>query len=120
MANPKETGDWLTKIIKAWEDNAADKEFAEMTLAQFKAKVKASFDARDVITGLDAKLVTAINTRADADKVSVPEAQLVVNSVKGSPEFGEDSSLYEAMGYVRKSERKSGLKKPKKSAPPPA
>jgi hypothetical protein len=41
----------------------------------------------------------------------------VVNGVKGDPAFGEDSDLYETMGYVRKSERKSGLTR-KKSTPP--
>ena len=33
---------------------------------------------------------------------------LVVNAVKGDPAFGENSDLYESMGYVRKSERKTG------------
>jgi hypothetical protein len=43
--------------------------------------------------------------------------QLVVNGVVGDPTFGPDSALYEAMGYVRKSERKSGLtRKGKKTA----
>ncbi len=37
----------------------------------------------------------------------------VVNGVKGDPAFGEDCDLYEAMGYVRKSERKSGLSRKK-------
>ena len=34
---------------------------------------------------------------------------LVVYGVMGNPAYGPDSDLYEAMGYVRKSERKSGL-----------
>ena len=34
---------------------------------------------------------------------------LVVNSVKGTQGFGSDSALYRAFGYVRKSERKTGL-----------
>ena len=33
----------------------------------------------------------------------------VVNSVKGDPHHGENSALYASFGYVRKSERKSGL-----------
>jgi hypothetical protein len=36
-------------------------------------------------------------------------AQLVTNGVLGDPEAGPDSDLYEAMGYVRTSARKSGL-----------
>lgn len=45
---------------------------------------------------------------------------LVVNAVKGDPEEGEDGEFYEALGYVRKSERKSGLSRGKKPAPVPA
>jgi len=40
----------------------------------------------------------------------------VVNGVLADPTEGPDSSLYEAMGYTRKSERKSGLTRGKKSA----
>jgi hypothetical protein len=38
------------------------------------------------------------------------------DDVTGDPAFGPDSSLYEAMGYVRKSERKSGLTRKGKTA----
>jgi hypothetical protein len=41
---------------------------------------------------------------------------LVVNSVVGDVDFGPDSSLPEAMGYVRESERKTGLTRKKKTA----
>ncbi len=37
---------------------------------------------------------------------------MVVNSVKGTPGFGPDSPLYRALGYIRKSERRSGLSRP--------
>ena len=33
----------------------------------------------------------------------------MVNAVKGDPAEGDNGELYEAMGYVRKSERHSGL-----------
>jgi hypothetical protein len=33
----------------------------------------------------------------------------IVNAVKGDPEEGEDGELYSAMGYVRRSDRSSGL-----------
>jgi hypothetical protein len=29
--------------------------------------------------------------------------------VRGTPQHGPDSSLYRALGYIRKSERRSGL-----------
>ena len=42
----------------------------------------------------------------------------MVNAVKGDPDEGEDGELYEAMGYVRKSERRSGLSRGKKTLVP--
>jgi hypothetical protein len=38
----------------------------------------------------------------------------------GDPNYGDDSNLYEAMGYIRKSERASGLTKKAKAAAKPA
>ena len=116
--SPKQFGTDLQKLIDAWTDIAPDKSFGGMTLAQFKAKVKPSFDKRAVITSLDNQMTQAQNDRDDADKVSSPAINLAVNGVKGDPDFGEDSDLYEAMGYVRKSERKSGLTRKKKTPPP--
>ncbi len=37
------------------------------------------------------------------------------NNVVGDPNFGPDSALYEALGYVRKSDRKSGFTRKKKN-----
>ena len=82
-----------------------------MTLLQFKNRVKASQDARVAIKNLEGQLSSAQNARDDADAESNRVIALVVNAVKGNPNHGEDSALYEAMGYVRKSERKSGLKR---------
>jgi hypothetical protein len=114
---PKQIEADINSITKGWEELAADKSFGGMTLAQYKAKVKASLDARGTIRSLDTQMTAAIDARDDADGESSKANQLVVNGVKGDPAFGEDSDLYEAMGYVRKSERKSGLTR-KKSTPP--
>ena len=98
-------------ITAAWESLRPGKTFAGMTLEQFKLRVKPSIDARAIISDCEHKLTSALNTRDDADKISNEACLLVVNSVKGDPAEGEDGELYEAMGYVRKSERKSGLKR---------
>ena len=63
-------------------------------------------------------MTAALDTRDDADGVSADANQAVVKGVVGDPAFGDDSDLYEAMGYVRKSERKSGLSRKKKTTPP--
>jgi hypothetical protein len=87
-----------------------------MTLAQFKAKVQPSFDARTAIDGLNAQLTAAMDTRDDADGVTSDANQMVIKGVVGDPNYGDDSNLYEAMGYVRKSERASGLTKKSNAA----
>ena len=53
--------------------------------------------------------------RADAD--FLVKAQQVVAGVLADPTEGPDSALYKAMGYRRKSERKSGLTR-KRNTPP--
>ena len=106
-------------VISAWETLRAEKSFAGMTLTQFKNKVKPSFDARASIDSLQNQLTAAINARDDADQETTKTVSLVVNSVKGDPDEGEDGELYEAMGYIRKSERRSGLSR-KAKAPPAA
>ena len=80
-----------------------------MTLAQYKTKVPPSFDARAKIAALEDQLTSAQDARDSADAVTNDTNQKVVNGVKGDPNYGDDSDLYDAMGYVRKSERASGL-----------
>ena len=106
---PKGIEKRLTKIIKAWEELCPAKSFAGLTLDQFKAKVKPSFDARERVREVRLDMTNALNARNDADKVSRKVALKVVQSVVGDVEEGDDSSLYETMGFVRKSERRTGL-----------
>jgi hypothetical protein len=101
------------KIINAWTTLAPTATFAGMTLAQYSGKVQPTFDTRTAIDKLDAQTTSALDARDAADMVTTQVNQLVVNAVKGDPTHGEDSDLYEAMGYVRKSARKSGLTRKK-------
>jgi hypothetical protein len=55
----------------------------------------------------------AMNQRDDAFADFFRKVELVVNGVRADPTEGIDSALYEAMGYTRKSERKSGLTRKK-------
>ncbi len=115
-ATPKESLERMNQIANAWGTLRPTKTFAGMTLVQFKAKIKPSLDARDEIHTLESQTIAAQNKRDDADKVSQAASQLVVNAVKGDPAEGEDGELYEALGYVRKSERSSGLHRGKTPA----
>ena len=116
MTGPQDTADRFTRMIDAWGQYAPDRTFGGLTLDQFKTIAQPAFDARAQIKALEDQMPPLINTRDAADAAGNAKAQLVVNGVIGDVEFGPDSSLYEAMGYVRKSERKTGLTRKKKPA----
>ena len=98
------------KVIRAaWRDIAPDATFAGMTLAEFEVASEVPLQLRADMTALQTKLRGMKASQADVDKAANELADLVVNSVKGTPGFGQNSPLYSAFGYVRKSDRKSGL-----------
>ncbi len=108
-SNPKAIGDLIESLINGWEEQAANETFAGKTLAQFKQAVKPSLDARARIDDLVQQADAARVDRDNADPVSAELVQQVVNSIKGDPNYGENSALYASLGYVRKDDRKSGL-----------
>ena len=103
---PKKIEEKIKQVVDAWEQLAPGKRFGAMSLAEFKDAVASSLNARKLIDQLQNQLAQAINNREDADDVSLTKIQLVVNGVLADPTEGPDSSLIEAMGYTRKSERK--------------
>jgi hypothetical protein len=117
--NPKSTGERMQKMLTAWEEIAPTKSFGGMTLDQFKAAAAPAQAARRRIAELETQMTQAINDRDAADAAFNAKAQLVVNGILADPTEGPDSSLYEAMGYTRKSERRSGLTRGKKGGGTP-
>ena len=119
MQNPKLTAEKLGKLAEAWQDLAPDKSFGGMSLAEFRTKVQPSLDARAAVNAAEVQLVDALARRQTSDVESQRLMLLVVNSIKGDPALGDDSALYEAAGYVRRSERKSGLRRASKRTAQP-
>lgn len=119
MNNPKKNEEKMRKLQKAWEDHAKDVSFAGMTRAQFEAATARPLDSRARLADLLDQTEAEINVRDNEDETWLPIGQMVVNAVLGHPDYGPDSPIIEAMGYVRKSERKSGLtRKASKKTPP--
>lgn len=116
---PKEAYDRITSTGTAWETLRADKIFANLTLEKYRALIAPSLTSRATIARLENELLAAQNQRDDADKVSLAAQQLVIAAIKGDPDEGEDGVLYEAMGYIRKSERKTGLHRGTKTTTTP-
>jgi hypothetical protein len=98
------------KVIRAaWRDIAPDASFAGMTLAEFEAATEPPVKLRADMIDLQAKLKGLKASQDDVDQAANELTDLVVNSIKGTPGFGQNSPLYSACGYVRKADRKSGL-----------
>ena len=92
----------------AWRDGAAEVSFAGMTLSQFEAAISQPLDLRGEIAALELELKRKKAEMADADLTALELLKLVVNSVRGTAGFGDNSPLYANLGYVRMQDRKSG------------
>lgn len=114
--NPRQSEKRINQILTAWKTLRPTKSFAGLTFEQFEALAQPCLDARATIASLESQLIAAQNQRDDADRAALDTIALIVNAVKGDPNEGDDGELYEAMGYVRKSERKSGLRRAKAAA----
>ena len=104
--SPAEKLQQIRKVMRAWEDYAADGVFYGHTLEQFKAAVRASEETRALIDDLERRLRVAIHDRNVADAKSMVLCADVVNGVKGHRRHGQDSAVYAAMGYRRASVRR--------------
>ena len=107
--SPNRMEDKIESILRAWETLRLDKTFGGMTLAQFKTSLEPSFATRALLDRLADQTRAALGGRDAADRASNDMISLIVNAVKGDPAEGDDGELCKAMGYVCKSERKSGL-----------
>lgn len=116
--SPKDIEGKVVRILNAWETLAGSKSFGGMTLEQYRAVVASSQTARQQIEAVTAQLTQAIDARDTADAIALGKAQMVVLGVIADLTEGPDSSLYAAMGYTRKSERKSGLTRKKSHRAP--
>ncbi len=106
---PKDVGLKIERMENAWEELASAKSFGGMTLTEFKTLIAPARAARARLADLEDQTTLAQTERDRADSLFLAKASLVVNGVLADPSEGPDSALYEAMGYTRKSERKSGL-----------
>ena len=113
MKAPKQSERKLRDFLKAWSDLAPTKTIGDLTLVQAREALKPSFDVRDEITEGENLQLSRINARDTADKTSLKLVNRLINAIKADAALGEDSDLYEAVGYVRASERRTGKRRSK-------
>jgi hypothetical protein len=116
----KRTIERINVFRNAWEKNAADDKFAGMSLAEFTEATKLPGELAGEILEIrreaQRKQVNALNTLEPVNRL----LELVAHSVQGTPGFGPDSALFEELGYIRKSDRKTGLTRKKTPVEKPA
>ena len=107
-------------IRLVWKEQAPEAVFAGKTLAELEASLTELQQSNEDLKIKDQARSAAVKTRDDRLKALTALLRGVVKGVQCHPEYGEDSPLYRAMGFVPYSELKSGLsRRPKKGAGDP-
>lgn len=114
--NKKDINQRANQMEDAWEEGAPNVEFKGHTNAELKA-LRAEIAA-------DESKVEADKAKIDIQETAIDNKYRRLNSmmvdvrtgVAGHKDYGEDHPLYGGMGFVMKSERKSGLTRKKKTA----
>ncbi len=107
--SPKNNEEKMLMVLNAWKTLAPDKQFGGMTVAQYETQINKSLAPRTRLDELDGEIKQQQALRESEDETTMSKVNLIVNGVLADPTEGDDSALYEAMGYIRKSDRKSGL-----------
>jgi len=98
----------------AWFEGAKGVEFNGITQAAFLADITACAAKDAEIADLEAELKMKREVRDDKYAALDQKRSKIGLGVAGNADYGNDSPLYGAMGFVRKSEKKSGLTRKKK------
>jgi hypothetical protein len=101
----------------AWAELAPNDSLGGMTLAQFIESILVLDTLQSDIDALKAQLGGKRTERAIEEARVRDVLELVASSIKGSPQHGRDSALYSGFGFVRLSNRKSGLHRKSAMAP---
>jgi hypothetical protein len=113
------------QFLSSWLEFAPDVTFAGLTLAQFEDKSKTPLNARKSIREVQTKLRGLLLDRDKADELLNQDLILIAHAIRGNELFGEDCAFYRSLGFIPKSERRTGTGARKKAeltapaAPPP-
>jgi hypothetical protein len=119
MKSPKDNEIKMKKVLNALKTIAPGKSFGGMTDATFEVVVGDSLAPRQRLVEIADEEIEQQTIRESADEITMKKVELIVAGIIADPEYGSDSALYEACGYVRKSERKSGLTRKKTNGQTP-
>lgn len=107
--NTKTVPEIREAFLKAWREFAPDASFAGMTLQEFESRSLPVIELREQLGIVKVRAKGLLRVRDEADLELRDLLSLVINAMRGNADYGADSALYRAIGYVPKSERASGL-----------
>lgn len=96
-------------ILDAWKTLAPGVSLNGMTLEQFEEATQKSLDVRQRMAETERAMIALRQERLQEDRKLREKISELVDSVKGHTDYGANSPLYSAFGYVPKNARKSGL-----------
>jgi len=106
----------INLVMNAWEQLAPEAVFGGFSLAKYKVAMAPALQSESRVAALLAELTGELQTLNINSESCYRIALQMASSVKGDGNYGDDSALYAAMGYKRRSERKSGLTRKKSVA----
>jgi hypothetical protein len=113
--SPKHNEEIIDRAVNALSTIAPDAKFNNLGLVEVTAQAERCMTPRRQIAAIATMKGEQIAVRETEDEKMLKMIDKIVLGILNDERFGEDSALYEAFGYVRKSKRKSGLLRKKKS-----
>ena len=110
---PKEYETKYTRFLNALKTLAPNKTFGGVAVSAFETQTEKSDAPRERIAAKYDEIKQDEVERDPEALVTMKMCEMIKNGVVADPEYGDDSALYEALGYIRKSDRKSGLTRKK-------
>lgn len=111
--NVKVLKEKVAKMLSAWLEGADASLFMGIKRGDLVDLSTQADTIENEIEDLQAQVKMKQDELADVYTQLSDMTVNVGNGVRGDKDFGDDSALYGAMGFVRKSERKSGLTRKK-------
>jgi len=107
----------VTQMNDGWAQGAPTADFGGISQTQFDTKIKAAAAADQEIDELEAALTLKKQSRDGLYAALHEDSVKILAGLKGDPAYGDDHPLVDAMGFVRESNRKTGLTRKKESKP---
>lgn len=111
--NTKSIRERVTRMSSAWAQGASAVTFRGITQPGFQTEIDAAAAADQEIADLETQVRMKKTNRDERYKALNEKSVKIRDGVEGHDDFGPDHPIMEAMGFVRQSDRKSGLTRKK-------